>query len=105
MSKSVLRELLCIDCGKYFMGKKAHYCPECANKRRAFGNKQWKSELNNLKQDDTESGKKLIEYALRISKAEKSQKEKVCPNRDISKISCVTCVAGAWEFKDCGRAK
>ena len=105
MSKRVLRELLCIDCGKYFMGKAANYCPECANKRRALGNRQWKSDLNKLKQDDIASSKRLMEYALRASRAEKEQQAQICPNRDRRKVSCAMCTDGAWKFKDCGKAK
>lgn len=99
------RELLCIDCGKYFMGKTAHYCPECANKRRKLGNKQWKSELNDLEQDNRESGRRLVEYALKLAKAEREQKTQICPNFDKANIKCVTCPAGAWKFKDCGSGK
>ena len=87
------------------MGKTAQYCPECANKRRAGGQKQRKSALNDFEQDNRESGRRLVEYALKLAKAEREQKTQICPNFDKANIKCVTCPAGAWKFKDCGRGK
>lgn len=98
------RELFCIGCGRYFMGKTAQYCPECKNKRRAKGAKQKKSVLNSLERDDRKIGSSLVEYALK-AKAEREQKAQICPNFDKVNIKCVTCPAGAWKFKDCGMEK
>lgn len=95
------RELLCIDCGKYFLGKTAHYCPECANNRRRNGNKQRKSILNDL--DNRQSEINLVKYALKLARAEKELKTDDCPHFNKKSMKCATCPEGAWKYKDCGR--
>lgn len=95
------RELLCLDCGKYFLGKTAHYCPECANNRRRAGNKQRKSVLNDL--DNRQSEINLVKYAIKLARAEKELKPEVCPHFDKNSMKCATCSEGSWKYKDCGR--
>lgn len=41
------REILCVDCGNYFIGKYAYICPECRKKRVSEKIKKRAAEFEN----------------------------------------------------------
>lgn len=82
------RELLCVACGKYFIGKTAYTCPDCVRKKKEKKIIKKKESSVNFKQ-----------YTEQIFK------EDVCPNFDKESVSCVVCPAGAFKFKACGRVE
>ena len=106
--------LECVECGKEFEAKSkgAYYCPECRKKRmlearqnRVLGNFGFNAKI---------PGRPLpMEFKIR-EKYEKLRKERQpekldlyedCPNFDNDKVSCLTCPAGVWKYKACGRVK
>lgn len=108
-TKTDEREILCVQCGNYFVGKYAFYCPECRNKRRADALIKYNKKIDE-KRKGPESGheehKSAVRLAALVAKrraVEKILKPEICPNYDKTSVTCVMCPAGAWKFKDCGR--
>ena len=107
MKEGKIRELVCIDCGNYFLGKYAYVCPECRKERR----KKAALEANKKKigtfygLEARVSAAKLNALLAKRKSAEKLLKPEICPNYDKTSVSCVMCPAGAFKFKACGREK
>lgn len=103
MKEQKLRELVCVDCGDYFMGKYAYVCPKCRAARRAKANKAKIGTFYGL--EARASAEKLKTLLEKQKSAEKLLSVGVCPNYDKTRVSCVTCPAGVFKFKACGRSK
>lgn len=104
----------CVQRGQEFEARgqgKAYYCTACRKQQKnrakaaaelwGFSRKikgpalamPWKLKMSyEQKLRARQPNGKLAEY-------------KPCPNYDGSSISCVTCPAEAWKYKNCGRSK
>ncbi len=111
MSVKKEHEILCVDCGKYFLGTYAFYCPECRNKRRAETAiklaKRYaeKRKGNEYGYDEHQSAVRLAALVAKRRAGGKYLKPEICPNYDKTSVTCVMCPAGAFKFKACGSGK
>ena len=87
---------ICNDCGvEYRGGKYSKYCPVCRTKRQVIGK-------NDNFEDERQSFTNLV-FVRRVKEPLPTYEE--CPNYCKDFVRCVTCPAGAWKYKDCGRVK
>jgi predicted amidophosphoribosyltransferase len=49
------RELICIECGRYFMGKTAKYCPECAKALKRERKREYAKRLYEKQKQEKEA--------------------------------------------------
>lgn len=105
MKESKIRELVCVDCGNYFLGKYAMICPDCRKERRKKAvlksNENRTGTFYGL--EERTSAKRLNALLAKRKSAEKFLKPGICPNYDKTSMSCVVCPAGAFKFKACGK--
>lgn len=101
------KKLTCTICGCDFAGAKAFFCPDCRKTRMKIRAKKNMAAMRAgyAKHVNSKSQKleKKITDLLKLRQKEPFVKIERCPNFKQDYMGCVTCPAGAWKFKACGR--